>query len=265
MCVYLHPLSSSVLLKWTGLVSIWKQQEEDWVSQMWWPRATEDIITLAEKDGPQVEFHQGGPPYLWCVGGSQLTCCPAVRSGIKQQVDRGSFLWLEWGGNKCADGRPAEQQSDFLSNREKIVSDKCHDLVFCNSENVLLPFLTYESIFLSIIHSYTLPWAHAEIEFGTFSFKGNCWDIFGASLWQKNLMHGHWQQHQQYLHTGIGPFSEVTHRLWIMLPCSVALWSRGWQFDRSSMWSLSLSSAHAPPIPITTHSNHRTGHVRSGK
>lgn len=42
-------------------------------------------------------------------------------------------------------------------------------------------------------------------------------------------MHGHWQRHQQYLHTGIGPspLSEVTHKPWIMLLCSRLLRSQG--------------------------------------
>lgn len=72
-----------------------------------------------------------------------------------------------------------------------------------------------------------LLWAHTEFYLRKFPLKANSRDIFGAGLWQNNLMHGFWQQQQQYLHTGIGSslLSEVTHSPWITLPCSRVLWS----------------------------------------
>lgn len=84
---------------------------------------------------------------------------------------------------------------------------------------------TFQYHFHSI--AFPLLWAHTELYLRKFPFKGNSRDIFGAGLWQNNLMHGFWQQQQQYLHTGIGPslLSEVTHSPWIMLPCSRVLWS----------------------------------------
>lgn len=112
----------------------------------------------------------------------------------------------------------------------------------------------------SIIHrnmAFALLWAHTEMYLCKRQLQGNIWDIFGAGLWQNNLMHGCWQLHQQYLHAGIGPspLSEVTHRPWIMLPCSGVLWSRGMTVLTAPQCGLSpplmLLPFPSPHIPTT--------------
>lgn len=91
------------VLNWLGPVSMSKQPGEDWGSQMRWLGATEDIITpcvsLAKTGAPKQSFIKVDPHLRW-GGGYQLTCCPAVRSGIKLQVERESIQRIEWGGNK---------------------------------------------------------------------------------------------------------------------------------------------------------------------
>lgn len=110
MCTCVSPHWQSVclhtcwaVLNWLGPVSMSKQPGEDWGSQMRWLGATEDIITPcvspAKTGAPKQSFIKVDPHLRW-GGGYQLTCCPAVRSGIKLQVERESIQWIGWGGNK---------------------------------------------------------------------------------------------------------------------------------------------------------------------
>lgn len=52
------------------------------------------------KQEPPSRVSSRWTPHLRWGGGYRLTCCPAVRSGIKLQVERESIPRLEWGGNK---------------------------------------------------------------------------------------------------------------------------------------------------------------------
>lgn len=99
------------------------------------PRATEDIITpgvsLAKTGATKRSFIKVDPR-LWRGGGYQLTCCPAVRSGIKRQVERESIPWLEWGGNKkvCGYLQGSRQTRSNCGRLSLLISLPCF---FCNS------------------------------------------------------------------------------------------------------------------------------------
>lgn len=186
-----------------------------------------------------------------------------MRSGIKRQVERESIPWLEW-EKVCGYLQGSRQTRSNCGRLSLLISLPCF---FCNStgnpavrlwvclhahftSSFVLSFLSHESSFQMSFYSiiaFALLWTNTQMNQKISIQRKYPWYF---QCWQNNLMHGRWQQHQQYLHAGIGPspLSEVTHRPWITLPCSGVLWSRG-----LTVWPLlnvvSLSPLTLLPFP----------------
>lgn len=109
LCLYLHAMNLCVCIParlcwidwaWSAWGSSWGKIEAARCSGPGLPKISLPRVCSRSKREPPSGVSSRWTPCLWQGGGYQLTCCPAARSGIKQQVERESIPWLEWGRNK---------------------------------------------------------------------------------------------------------------------------------------------------------------------
>lgn len=148
LCLYLHTANLCVYIPaglcWIGWArSAWVSSqgkiEAARCDDFGLPRISLPWVCSRPKREPPSGVSSRWTSRLRRGGGYQLTCCPAVRSGIKRQVERESIPWLEWGGNKrvCRYVRCGRLTHSNCGRLSCLISHPC---IFCNSTgNTVVP------------------------------------------------------------------------------------------------------------------------------